>query len=351
MGLLSTLWRMFGGAAPNAAPAPQQAMAAARTTGATSADQQERQVKIRADWITVSARKFSGSASFSPNGRWIVGLNDSDGKGRGGFREQGNGRVLLADFERDTVAHELGSFARPMDAAVSNSGAYIVHDSGFGSALRGTLVAISPDGREDFRRDFSANIYNIGLSACGRYAVVQTAHAPGADGNLLEVMDLRARARLFALPPATGWANAYEFDVSKDGVLEAFWVVHDKLGRFRYSASGEFEHVIEFRDAKLRNGDCAQRIWTVQALLADAGTVENARLAIRTADKALVDGVADMSDWAAAAHRLRGESFELLGEPANALAAFDQALALNPKIGVRKRATALRKKLGNPAST
>jgi hypothetical protein len=72
-----------------------------------------------------------------------------------------------------------------MDAAVSDAGNYIVKDAGFGSALQGDVVAIDPDGRERYRRHYSANVFNIGLSTCGRYAAVQTANAPWYYGNLL----------------------------------------------------------------------------------------------------------------------------------------------------------------------
>ena len=59
----------------------------------------------------------------------------------------------------------------------------------------------------------------------------------------------------------------------------------------------------------------------------------------------MADGAKDRPDWGAIAHRVRGESFEVLGELSEALQAFELALSLNPKVGLQKRAVALRKKL------
>ena len=62
-------------------------------------------------------------------------------------------------------------------------------------------------------------------------------------------------------------------------------------------------------------------------------------------DAALAGGAKDKPDWGSIAHRVRGESYELLGKIPEALSAYEQALSLNPKIGVQKRVTNLRKTL------
>lgn len=97
---------------------------------------------VQNDQLILTQPNFFGRSHWSPNKRWIVGCNDSDGIGRGGYRESGNGRVVLVDYQSDRVVHELTCFARPMDAAVSDAGTYIVLDSGFGSVLQGDIVAL-----------------------------------------------------------------------------------------------------------------------------------------------------------------------------------------------------------------
>lgn len=338
MGFVSKLLGLFGRPAK---PAPKSA-APART----SASRRARNATLRDDWLTLTQPDFFGRAHRSPNKRWIVGCNDSDGAGRGGHREGGHGRVVLVDHSSDNVMHELNCFARPMDAAVSNTGSYVVQDASFGSALQGDVVAIGADGCERYRRRYSANVYNIGLSRCGRYAAVQTANASSVDGNLLEVLDLDRSGVVFSVQPATGWADKYSFEVDSEGRLTTLGVEHKGLGRFTYSASGEFHDAQAFQAAQLERGDYGTKLMAARDLLKAAATPDNARKALNTADVALAEGAKDRPDWGAIAHRVRGESYEVLGQLPEALRAFELALSLNPKVGIRKRAVALRKKLG-----
>lgn len=99
---------------------------------------------------------------------------------------------------------------------------------GCGSALRGDVVAIDPGGCERYRRHYSANVFNIGLSKCGRYAAVQTANAPSDDGNLLEVLDLERCGQVFSVEPATGWADENSFEVDAEERLTALNVEHTR---------------------------------------------------------------------------------------------------------------------------
>lgn len=297
-------------------------------------------------WLTLTQPYFFGQAKYSPSKCWIVGCDDSDGAGTGGYREDGQGRVVLLDYQSDKIVHEWTCFARPVDAAVSDVGDCIVHDSGFGSALQGDLVAVSADGRERHRRHYCANIFNIGISRCGRYAAIQTANAPCEDGNLLEVLDLEHRCTVFSVHPITGWADQYSFDVNAEGYLKTVKVEFKKLGRFSYSSDGNFLDFQVFQAAKRDKGDYSTKIMAARDLLKADTSLDSAWSALRTADQALAEGAKDRPDWASIAHRVRGESYELLGQLPEALEAFDQALSLNPKVGVQKRATALRKRLG-----
>ncbi|MDH0363365.1 hypothetical protein [Comamonas aquatica] len=300
---------------------------------------------VRNRMLTLKQPEFFGSAYISLNKRWIVGCNDSNGMGTGGFREHGNGRVILVDMEVDKALHELTSFARPTKAAVSDIGNYIVEDTGFGSSLSGNVVAIDIQGRERYRRSYAANVLNIGLSQCGRYAAVQTANAPSTDGNLLEILDIDRRCIVFSRPPVSGWADSYSFEITHDGRLHAVKVKHKELGDFSYSASGEFLDIQKYQEAQLENGNYAIKLMAARDLLKFEPSQGNAVKALSAANAALEEGAKDVHDWGAIAHRLRGESYELLGQLPEALAAFDHALLLNPKVGIQKRATALRKKL------
>lgn len=101
-----------------------------------------------------------------------------------------------------------------------------------------------------------------------------------------------------------------------------------------------------FQAARLDKGDYGTKLMAARDLLKTGATPDNVRKALRTADAALAEGAKEMPDWGAIAHRVRGESYELLGQLPEALKLFDQTLSLNPKVGVQKRAVAIRKQLG-----
>lgn len=305
----------------------------------------ERNAGLDGKWLTLNHPYFFGRAHISPDERWIVACNDSDGVGQGGYRAKGNGRVVLVDYLSDKILHELTCFARPVDAAVSDSGSYIIHDSGFGGALRGDVIALNANGEEVYRRHYHANIFNIGLSRCGRYAAVQTANADNKDGNILEVLDIQNKNKVFSDSPVGGWADGYLFDTNANGELSQFRVHLRQLGYFRYSATGEFLDVEALQIAQLDRGDYSTKIMAAQEMLKTNPTEEHVRKALSVADQALLQGANDRYDWGALAHRVRGESFELLGQLPDALEAYEHALLMNPKVGVQRRATVLRKKL------
>jgi len=52
---------------------------------------------------------------------------------------------------------------------------------------------------------------------------------------------------------------------------------------------------------------------------------------------------ASSPDWAAKALRVKGEALEKAGRNSDAISAYEAALALDPKAGVKKRLSALQK--------
>jgi len=310
-----------------------------------SSSDHERNAELSGKWLTLNHPYFFGKANTSSEGRWIVACDDSDGAGRGGYREKGNGRVILVDYLYDKVVHEIAYFERPVDAAISDCGDYIIHDSGFGGALRGSIIGINTRGKEVYRRQYRANIFNIGLSRCGRFAAVQTANSDNKDGNILEVLDLREEKIVFTIHPIGAWADDYLFDTNDVGELSQLHVTLSELGSFRYSAAGEFLDMEALQEAQLDKGNYTTKIIAAKELLKTRPTEDNARKALRAVDAALSQGAGGRNDWGAVAHRIRGESFELLGLLPDALKAYEQALQMNPKVGAQRRVTVLSKKL------
>jgi tetratricopeptide (TPR) repeat protein len=292
-----------------------------------------RNTTLDGDILQIAEPSFMGIAHVSPNKRWVVACADFNG----------NGRVALVDYEGDRVMTILNTLAQPLDAAVSDVGTFVVIDSGFNAQLRADLRAFSTDGQELYRRQFTANAYAIAISVCGQFAVVQTANAPkDADGSLLEVCDILNQKILFSVRLSTNWSQKYSFDVV-EGKLKKLWVKFDKLGRFAYDPSGKFLDERKYLDARLTKGGFVERILAAEELLSSSPSPAVAEKVLLAVDEALVQGATEQADWAAKIHRLRGEAFELLQQSANAIGAYETALSLNPKIGVKSKLAALRK--------
>lgn len=310
-------------------------------------EKRDRNASIRKEWLTLNTPYFFGKANISPDKRWVVGCCDSDGNGVGGNREKGYGRVLLLDYHKDHVIFELANVARPVAAAIADSGRFIVHDACFGSGLKSELIAVNPDKTEEYRRHFKAIIFNLEISRCGRYAVVQTCNAPGEDGNILSVMDLQTKTVLFTVTPSTGWSSRYKFKVGDDGQLLSLNCEHRGIGWFSYSRDGTFNDTCAYLKSRLEKGDFSLKILAAKELLDSSVDEENARIVLDVLESAISEGADARPDWGATAHRIRGEAFEILGDPTNALSAYEIAINLNPKIGVKRRLTALKKQLSH----
>ncbi|TNI93142.1 hypothetical protein CF114_19275 [Aeromonas veronii] len=70
-----------------------------------------------------------------------------------------------------------------------------------------------------------------------------------------------------------------------------------------------------------------------------------ANAALEAAIRALSLGAEKNQNWKAVALKIQGLAHEFLRNNEAAIAAFDEALQINPKIGVKRKADSLRKKL------
>lgn len=227
---------------------------------------------------------------------------------------------------------------RPQDGKVADDGTFILNDWGDSQELSGTFHAFRSDGSVILSRSYSANLLNNGLSDDGRLAVCQTANSPGSpDSSVLSVFDLVAGAEIETWTAESGWASGYEFPLGGDRIR---MMRRDRVS-LDYSLSGEFID----RRVWLKDEVALGTLYVIRKALAEGEATTGLSLdALREgAKKAIAD---EDQRFVADAWRLLGEIEEAAGAPTAALAAYDHALAANPKVGVAKRAAALRKGLG-----
>lgn len=300
------------------------------------------------DFIEIKSIGFVGQFKKSKSGEWIVCWSDSDKEHhRGGHRESGYGHYVLFNAALNKIVLQ-GKLERPNSGSVSNNGYFSIEDWHFGSNLSGTFYAFSPVGEELVKKKFNANIFNSDISNNGRFAICQTANNPkNDDGNLLVAFDLTKKVELFSVHPTTGWADSYDF--FEDDAH--FAVVIDKIGKFQYDVQGNFIDSAKYDSARLNCKKFEIILFAAEEILKEP-RIDHKRVqtALEAVLRARSLGADNDKSWKALALKIQGTAHELMGNSKDALGFFEEALKINPKIGVKRKAGALRKKLQSGGS-
>lgn len=304
---------------------------------------QPKLISFREKFAEIPSLDFFGPFRKSHSGEWAICWSDSDAPNhRGGYRESGHGRYILYNVTQDTIALQ-GNLERPNSGSVADNGNFTIEDWHFGNALSGTFYVMSSAGRELIKKKFEANIYNSTISDTGRFAVCQTANTPkGEDGNRLTAFDVEKAIELFSIHPPTGWAESYKFieDIPKVGV------VINKIGTFYYDILGRFIDSAKFDAARLRCDRYDVVLLAAEEIVkAPELNDQLANAALEAAVRALSLGAEKDQNRKAVALKIQGLAHEFLHNNEAAIAAFDEALQINPKIGLKRKADSLRKKL------
>ena len=322
---MSWLRRLLGGEAarsPEAAPAAPEA-----PTGPLRVRLAAHSRRI----VSIPELDMVGERTASPNGRYTLVWRDR-------YWMDGvpvDGRYLLIDG--DTVAVD-GNMERPQDGKVADNGTFILNDWGDSQQLSGTFHGFRCDGSPIVSRRYSANLLNNGLARDGRLAVCQTCNAPGSpDSSILTIFDLAAGTEIASWTAESGWAKGYEFP---EGGTRVRMLRGDRPS-LDYALTGEFLDRRLWLEDEVRRGTlCVIRKALAEGESATGLRFEDLRVGVR---RALAGGD---DRFEAEAWRLLGEIEESAGHAGAALDAYDRALAVNPKVGVAKRAAALRKTIG-----
>jgi tetratricopeptide (TPR) repeat protein len=294
-------------------------------------------------FIEIPSLGFFGQFRRSHSGGWAICWSDSDEPNhRGGHRDSGHGRYVLYSITQNKVALQ-GRLERPNSGSVADNGNFSIEDWHFGSELSGTFYVFSSAGHELIKKKFEANLYNSAISDSGHFAVCQTANSPeGEDGNRLTAFDVERNVELFSIHPSTGWADRYRFI---ENMLQ-LGVVISKIGTFYYDMKGNFIDSEKFDAARLRCDRYDVVLLAAEEIVkAPELNDQLASAALEATIRALSLGAEKDQGWKAIALKIQGLAHEFLGNNEAAIAAFDDALRINPKIGVKRRADSLRKKL------
>lgn len=293
-----------------------------------------RKINLYGDkFMSIPELEIFGQYKRSHNGRYLLIWQNSIISEEG---DRAQGRYILLDEGQVVVD---GLMDRPHHGKVGNDGTFILNDWGSPNELAGTFVAFSSDGREVVSRLYSANLLNNGISHSGAMAVCQTCNAPGSiDSSILEIFDLKAGKSVARWTAESGWADDYEFPSEGNTIR----MIRRNKPALNYTLFGDFLD----RDLWLRDEIARGNVFVIERALKEGEEINGIGLDTLAAGARTAISSDDIR-FHAKAWRLLGEIEERENNFAAALRAFDNALAINPKIGIAKRAAKLRRSVAN----
>jgi tetratricopeptide (TPR) repeat protein len=320
---MSILKRLFGGAQPSGA-----------MPAAAAAPGQSASVTTYGDHFAhVDELGLMGPYVRSPDGRLILicGTFGGGGGPRSGGYAVLDGRQLLVSGRAD----------RPQEGRIADNGIFIFNDWLDSAALSGRFMAFRANGEKVIDQLFNANLIGNGLSEDGRYAVCQTANAPGSpDSCIVASFDLEHGILLAKWQPECGTARGFEFDPSGG------WVdllTHDGDRETYNLATAELRDREGWLAGRLARGD----LRVIGDLVKEAAELKDDELSRIRAGLAAAQSSSD-GRTCARAFRLEGELLEALGRYEGAMSAYEQALRIDPQVGVAKRLAKLRRAEAGP---
>lgn len=267
-----------------------------------------------------------GSFISSPNGRYVLGWAE--------------GQFILLEADHVLVR---GTMRRPNDGRVADNGTFILSDWMSREALNGTFQAMDHQGKVLVQRRFRANLLNNGISSDGRFAVCQTCHSDNEDGGMLWCFDLLAGKLLWKRSPESNWASWYAFDVHKS----LLYLAYHQLGQYAYSLStGVFLDAERWQANRVQHAGGRELVFIARDRLTACGSRIDEKAGqeiLALLDRAFQRGLNQHPQEHAMAYRTMGEVFEAWGNHAKAVANYETALHLNPKVGARRKLNALKK--------
>ncbi|WP_066684726.1 tetratricopeptide repeat protein [Sphingomonas sp. CCH18-H6] len=285
-------------------------------------------------FVRIASLDFFGQYRRSPDGRWLLAWRDSnDAATHGGYRSSGPGRFYL--FEGDRLAAQ-GRAERPNDGEVANNGSFVINDWLFGDGLKGVFRAYRADGSIIVERAFTANLLNNGIADDGGMAVCQTCNAPGPDGSLLVIFDLESGHEIAGWVPESGWAASYAFPA--EGRIQ---LRYGNGQAYDYAVDGRFLDRNQWMDAQARSDN----VHVLHNLL--RGSALSPALSatiIASVDRTLAGSEFNPAERPLAL-KVRGLCQEALGNLRGALSDYEEAIALDAKIGLKRKAAELRRRL------
>lgn len=193
-----------------------------------------------------------------------------------------------------------------------------------------------------YTREFTANILTSGISRHGKYAFCATANSPTDHGNKVFLFDLVNGVEMYSATPKAGWPDSYEVDESTGELVALF----KDMGSFRYDIHGQFVDADQIGDANLSSSRYDRIILAAEKILGEGDVTDERIQEVLTAVQlARSLGADENPAWKPTALKVQGLAHEQLGQYPEAVQVYEEALALNGKIGVKRRLASVSKRI------
>lgn len=271
---------------------------------------------------------FYGTVEYSRNNKFCILFRDGhwvDNKWKKGDLALIQGKKLL--FKRKVE--------RPNDCHVSDNGTVICCDWMKTEELSGKFLIFDSLGEEIFMLKTSANLGSSGISHDGKIAIFETHSSDTEDGDKLFLIDIEEKQLINRFEAKCSFNNV-EIDTTRRRIK----LLSRRHFLFEIDYKGNQTNKEDFENQILKNGSIMDKLWLYNQNPDKEKGIEYLRLL----NLALTDSDACYSYGKDKLYRMLGEYFEFKGESMKAIESWEKALAINPKVGIKRRLDILKKK-------
>lgn len=293
--------------------------------------------------VEVESLDFVGSGASSSDGVYMIAC-----RGQG---DQTNDDFVL--LRNDEVVLHGQMPGRLSEGVVSNNGTFVLEQFATPQTRPTVLWAFDPSGNVLFKRRFNSGVLHMAVSDDGEFCLAHSFPSLEARRETLVLVDLRNCSVVFDKEAACDRVHSYQIDENRHVVIADC----GDLGKFTYDFTGKFLERDAYEAAKEAAWKASlKQTWKIE----DASAIDLYRMAVvkreqywddpssrdravAWLEKALKMGLDACPDYKARAFKILGEALELSGGGAKALYFYEEALKLDPKIGLKRKLAQLKK--------
>jgi len=272
---------------------------------------------------------FYGTEVRSPDGHYILVFADS-------YTDNGRtikGKVALI---RDQSLQFKKSVQRPMEAVVSTTGIVVCCDATSLDELAGKFYCWDAEGNVLFSRTTSANLGTCAISSDSAIAVFDTYGSPTEDANCLFIVDIGQKAIMHQ------FERPYPYTTIQINTADRTLLLTDAYG---------FKFICNFEGEQINREAFEQQILTQGTVVQKLGFFEEKPMQEKSKDQRYLNWLKAALTNEEALHvfgkawiyRRMGEWYEAADDAPNAIGSWEKALAINPKIGIKRKMEDLKK--------